>query len=203
MEKFSFRWNFFYPPYDHGYDVFFFSLEGGKVWLEHMTKWKWSSSFLCKKFHPSKVRKVILFTLVSFKFLLPLPLNPLSSLTQKSGNLQSEEVHLFASSGEARRVTLGWMGAKENPELRQWDTNCQRLKLLQKYIFHTVYSVNLNSHVLLSCVCPYVSICTIGVTHQTNMLLWCPRAFPRQICPYFIIWDNPALVLVCRKSTII
>jgi hypothetical protein len=121
-----------------------------------MTKWKWSSSFLCKKISSFKSQKSYSFYFGFFQVSPVQPLPPttlplLSRLTQKSGNLQSEDVHLFASSGGAGRVTLGWMGTKENPELWQWGTNWQRPKLLQKDIFYTVCSVNLNWHPSVVC----------------------------------------------------
>jgi len=147
-----------------------------------MTKWKWSSSFLCKKISSFRSQKSYSFYFGFFQ-VSPAQLSSalsLCRLTQKSGNLQSEDVHLFASSGGARRVTLGWMGAKESPEPWQWGTNWQRLKLLQKDIFHTVCSVNLNSHVRRVLVLQF-SISTIGVTHQLNTRPWYPRAIPRHI----------------------
>jgi hypothetical protein len=72
-------------------------------------------------------------------------------------------------------------GRKEDPAPRLWGTNCQRLKLLQKDIFHTVCSVNLNSHVCLSCACPSVSISTIDVTYQPHTCPSHPRAVPQPI----------------------
>jgi len=87
-------------------------------------KFGWNTWLSENDLHPSYVKNFILqkseklffllWFLSSFSGSLPYP-PPLSRLAQKGGNLLSEDVHLFASSGGARRVTLGWMGGEKEP----------------------------------------------------------------------------------------
>jgi len=161
-------------------------------------KFGWNTWLSENDLHPSYVKNFILqkseklffllWFLSSFSCPTPQPPNlpppPLSRLTQKSGNLLSEDVHLFASSGGTRRVTLGWMGAKESPEPWQRGTNWQLLKLLQKDIFsHRLFCQPKLTcpSVRPSCACSSVSIYATGVTHQPNTLPWYPRTIPRHI----------------------
>jgi hypothetical protein len=111
-------------------------------------KFGWNTWLSENDLHPSYVKNFILQKSQKLFFLLwflssfsctPPPLKPLSRLTQKGGILQSEEVHLFASSGGARLVSLGRTGAKENPEPQQWDKNCQRLKLAKIHFSHCLF----------------------------------------------------------------
>lgn len=113
---------------------------GGKFWLEHMTEWKWSSSFLCKKISSFKSRKKLFFTLVSRKLAL-LPLPPAISEVQEY--LQGEEgVHLLASHQGSCRVTSGGKRQLNSRKL---------LSLLQQIVPRDTCAVKVTKHASFVC----------------------------------------------------